>query len=150
MTQNLIRWNPLRNGVGWEGDLDYLFRDLFRSPSWGAETRFGDRAWAPAVDIEEHPDAYVVTAATPGLTRKEIAVSLKGNVLTINGERKDEGPEKKEEEHQAERYYGAFSRRFTLPATVDQNKIEATYKDGVLAIRIPKREEEKPREIEVK
>jgi len=143
MAQELIRYSPLRNLVSWHKEFDDLFSDFF-----GARTDNG--AWAPAVDIEEQEDGYTVTADVPGLAQKDVKVTLQDNVLTLHGERKAETSEKKRGTHRIERTYGAFSRSFALPSAVDAEKVKAEYKDGVVTVTIPKQEEEKPREIEVK
>jgi len=106
--------------------------------------------WTPAVDIKEEDDKYVLHADIPGVKPEEIEISMDGGVLTIKGERKQESTEEKENYKRIERMHGVFYRRFALPDDADAEKIEASGKDGVLEVVIPKTEAQKPRKIEVK
>jgi len=108
------------------------------------------RAWVPAVDIYE-TDAHevVVKAELPDMKREDINLTFENGVLTLKGERKVQQEVKKENYQRIERRHGVFSRSFTLPNTVDAGKISASYKDGVLTIRLPQREEAKPKQIAV-
>jgi HSP20 family protein len=134
----LVRWNPARELASMEIDrLNRMFEDFVGS----------SRAWTPAVDIYETKDReYVIKAELPEMKREDIHVTFENTVLTLTGERKAEF---EGDYHRNERFYGRFSRSFTLPATVDGNRINASYKDGVLTVRVPQREEAKPRQIEV-
>jgi HSP20 family protein len=126
----LVRWNPARELASMEIDrLNQMF-----TPT-------------PAVDIYETNDReFVIKADLPDMKREEIRLTFDNNVLTLSGERRSEAVENL---HRSERFQGSFSRSFTLPATVDGNRISAAYKDGVLTVRIPQREEAKPKQIEV-
>jgi HSP20 family protein len=126
----LVRWNPARELASMEIDrLNQMF-----TPT-------------PAVDIYETNDReLVIKADLPDMKREEIRLTFDNNVLTLSGERLSEPVENL---HRSERFQGSFSRSFTLPATVDGNRISAAYKDGVLTVRIPQREEAKPKQIEV-
>ena len=137
----LVRWNPARELASMEIDrLNHMLTDFY-----GA-----GRSWMPAVDIFETQDhEYVVKAELPDLKREDIAVTFENGVLTLAGERKTEFDAGQGTYHRSERVYGRFSRSFTLPATVDANRIQASYKDGVLTVRVPQREEAKPRQISV-
>jgi HSP20 family protein len=128
-------------------EIDRLFEEPFGflAPSTGFF-----EGWTPAVDIYEDKDKYTVKAELPGMKKEDIDVSLDGNTLTISGERKEEQEKKEEEGYRSERFFGRFQRSVTLPATVQANKIEAAYKDGVLTIVVPKSEEAKPKQIQVK
>jgi len=106
--------------------------------------------WTPVVDIAEHDDDYVVKVELPGINKDDVKITLENNVLTIRGEKKQEKESKKENFHRIERSYGSFQRSFTLPMTVKNDKIDASYKDGILTIALPKAEEAKPKQIEVK
>jgi len=106
--------------------------------------------WVPACDIYETEREIVVKAELPGLKKEDVSVSIENNLLTIHGERKFEGEVKRENFHRVERNYGEFLRSFTLPAFIDPNKILAEFKDGLLWVFLPKREEAKPKQIEVK
>ena len=106
--------------------------------------------WAPRVDVSESKDNFIVKAELPGLEAKDINVSIAGNILTIKGEKRKEEEEKDEHHYYAERYYGSFERFFQLPATVKGDKIEAAFDKGILKITLPKVEEAKKKEIEIK
>ena len=137
----LVRWNPARELASMEIDrLSNMFNDLYAV----------GRSWMPAVDIFETKDSeYVLKAELPDLKREDINITFENGVLTLTGERKAEFDSQDGTYHRNERAYGRFSRSFTLPATVDANRINATYRDGLLTIRVPQREEAKPRQIAV-
>jgi len=103
----------------------------------------------PTVDIEEGDQAYHITAELPGLKREDVKITLQEGVLTIQGERKQEKEEQGRRFHRVERSYGTFVRSFALPDVVDEGKVSAEFKDGVLHIRLPKSEKAKPKSIEV-
>jgi len=106
-------------------------------------------SWTPPIDVYETDDRYVVAAELPGLTREDIDVQVENNTLTIKGQRRQDSDVKKENYHRVERCYGAFSRSFSLPNTIDSTKVRAEYHDGVLTVTLPMREESKPRQIQV-
>jgi HSP20 family protein len=107
-------------------------------------------AWAPVVDIYENAAReLVIKADVPGLKREDIDLTFESNVLTIRGERRPDEGVKEESYHRLERAYGPFSRSFTLPATVDAGRVRAEYRDGVLTVTLPMREESRPRQIQV-
>jgi len=106
--------------------------------------------FVPAVDIKETEDKYVIEVEVAGIDKKDVHIEVKDGVLTLSGERKFEHEEKKDNYTRIERSYGKFHRTFTLPDLVMEDKIEAAYKDGLLTIELPKGEEAKPKEIEVK
>ena len=120
-----------------------LFDDLL---SWPA----GDRGWAPALEVSEQEDSIIVKAELPGVKPDEIGLSVEDSVLTISGQKKEEVTEEGEGHYHCERRYGTFRRTIPLPASVDPEKIEATSKDGVLTITLPKAETGKRRRIEIK
>jgi HSP20 family protein len=105
--------------------------------------------WLPAVDIAEDADRIVVTAEVPGMKQEDIEINFDGGLLTIRGARKFEKEDNERTYHRLERAYGSFVRTFTLPRTVDADKITANYKDGVLDVVIPKKEEAKPKQIRI-
>jgi HSP20 family protein len=107
------------------------------------------RAWAPALDVREDADNFVIHAELPGLKREDIEVALHDGALVISGERKVEKIEEGIEVHRQERCYGKFQRALTLPAPVAADKIKAQYKDGVLTVTLPKAEEAKPKQIDI-
>jgi HSP20 family protein len=117
---------------------------------------FGERrqelaegTWLPAVDVSETGEEIVVRAELPGLGKDDIELNIQDNVLTLKGEKKQEKKEENENYHRVERSYGSFSRSFTLPAGVDPESVQATFKDGVLVIALPKVEEAKQKKIEI-
>lgn len=139
----IVRWEPARELATMEIDrLNQMFSDFYGEAF--------SRAWVPAVDIYE-TDAHevVLKAELPDMKREDINLTFENGVLTLKGERKFEQQVKKENFQRIERRHGAFSRSFTLPNTVDAAKIRASYKDGVLTIRLPQREEAKPKQIAV-
>ncbi|MCX7984007.1 MAG: Hsp20/alpha crystallin family protein [Bacteroidetes bacterium] len=151
----LIRWNPARELANFPNEIFNLQREINRMfdsffRGWRDEEETSLAQWSPAVDIAEKDDAYIVKVELPGVEKDDVKVTLESNVLTIRGEKKFEKETKKENYHRIERCYGSFNRSFTLPSTVKSDKIDATYKDGVLTITLPKAEEAKPKQIEVK
>ena len=105
--------------------------------------------WAPAVDIHETDDGFVVTADLPGIKKEDIEIDLKDSTLTIKGEKKFKEKAPKENYIRIERSYGKFIRSFSLPNNIDSEKIKATFKNGTLELGIPKKEETKPRQITI-
>lgn len=144
----LMEWKPFREVSRLRREMDRLWDDFF-GPGRRA-LRPLETEWAPAVDVSETADKVVVKAELPGIDAKDIDISLSGDILTIKGEKKSEREEKKENYHLVERSYGSFSRSLRLPAAVDADKIEAGYKQGILTVTCPKKEEIKPKAIEVK
>lgn len=126
-------------------------------PDWERWTKFfptgaegvAEREWYPVVDVHEKDDAYLITAELPGLNKKDVHVTVEGNVLTLSGERRYEHEEKQEKCHRLERAYGHFTRSFTLPGAVKADAVEAKFKDGVLTLVLPKSEEKKPKAIDI-
>lgn len=113
------------------------------------EAQESTRAWAPAVDIYETTEAYVVKAELPGIPKEDVHITVENNVLTLKGERRFEKDETKENYHRVERTYGAFARSFTLPTRVDHEGVQAKFDNGVLTISVPKAAEAKPKRIEI-
>ncbi len=127
-------------GFGRLSDLQDELDRLFESSLTG---------WAPALDVHEDKDEFTVRVELPGLKREDIDVSLQDGVLVISGERKAEKVSEGTEVHRRERFHGKFQRALTLPTPVAADKVKAAYKDGVLAITLPKAEEAKPKQIDV-
>jgi HSP20 family protein len=151
---SLVRWNPARELATWPSDLfgiqremNKMFDGVFRGTG---DEDYSFSSWTPAVDIAEHDDEYLVKVELPGVNKDEVKLTLENNILTIRGEKKQEKETKKENYHRVERSYGSFQRSFTLPAAVKSDKIDASYKDGILTVSLPKAEEAKPKQIEVK
>jgi HSP20 family protein len=118
----------------------------FRSEDNGALTS----SWLPACDVFEDRDAVKIVAEVPGVRPEDVKISLENSLLTIRGEKKQEAEEKSERVHRYERTYGTFERAFSLPTSVDPEKIAASYANGILTVTIPKAERARPREIPVK
>jgi len=134
--------------VNLQDEMNRLFNEFFsRKPE---SRRIVEREWSPDVDVAETDNAFVVTAEIPGIDKKDIKITFHNNVLTIKGEKKKEEEIKEQNFHQIERVYGSFQRSFTLPSDVEADKIEASYKNGILKINIPKSEEERAKEINIK
>ena len=128
--------------------INRMFDDFFHGFSLAPWTE--ERLeWLPLVDVSETEDVVRVTAELPGVQATEVDISLTDDLLTIRGEKKSEKEEKKRDYHRVERSYGVFTRTVRLPAVVDADKVEATFKDGVLTITMPKREEAKTRKVKV-
>jgi HSP20 family protein len=139
----IVRWSPARDLAGMEIErLNRMFEDLYGEA-------FG-QSRVPPVDIFETDDREVVLKAElPDMKREDISLTFENGVLTLTGERRSEHDARRENYHRMERHHGTFSRSFTLPNTVDAARITASYKDGVLTVRLPRRDEAKPKAIAV-
>lgn len=146
---SLIRWEPFRELATLRGRMDRLFGEL-PNRSWASDEGLTAGLWAPPVDVYETTDGIVLEADLPGMKEKDVDISVEGNTLTIKGERTKENEIEEKNSYRIERSYGTFTRSFSLPPTVDPNRIEATFSDGVLRVTLAKREESKPRQIKVK
>jgi len=129
-------------------DTSLWFEDIFNDPFLSSVTRSGAN-WSPAVDVLEKEGNLILHVEVPGMNEKDIDLKLEGNVLTLKGEKKQENEEERNNYHRMERYYGSFSRSFTLPDSVDRDGIRADYKNGILTVTIPQKPEVRPREIPV-
>ena len=138
----IVRWNPVGQLAGMEIDrLNRMFNELYQDNF--------TRGWTPAVDIYQAEGGQVVIKADlPDVKRENISVTFENNVLTLKGERKGEEIAR-DRFQRVERFHGTFTRSFTLPPTVDPGNISATYKDGLLTVRLPQRAEAKPKQIAV-
>jgi HSP20 family protein len=143
----LVRWQPRRDLL-WNThrEASRLFDEIMTRPLHGFSL---DRTWMPQADIEERSDEYEVTMDIPGIDRKDLNVTVKEQLLVVEGERKQERSEEEGNCHLTERRYGTFKRSFRLPRSADGGRIRAAYDNGVLRISIPKSEDAKPREIEI-
>ena len=141
----LVRWDPFQEFVAMSNRLNRTVNDPYTPRT---EDSFG--AWAPPVDIFERQDHLVIRAEVPGVQMEDMDVRIENGVLTLHGERKQDTDLKEENAHRLERVYGAFTRSFSLPTTVDAAKVSATYKDGVLEVTVPKAENAKPKQVEIK
>lgn len=140
----LNRWEPFRSNAGLESQVNRMFNELF-SRSEGSNLT----TWAPAVDIFESEHELTVKADLPDVKPEELDIRVENNILTIRGERKFEKKVDEKNYLRVERSYGSFARSFSLANTVNSEAIKADYKDGVLTLTIPKREEAKPKQIKV-
>ncbi len=143
----LVRWKPMREMSWMPRDLNRAFNEFFGVPTMTSDLL--ERDWVPAVDIYEKDSEINVKAELPGLSKDDVSITIENNTLTINGEKKRENEVKEENYHRVERSYGSFQRSFSLPSTVDTGKVKATFKDGILMVSLAKREEAKPKKIEV-
>ena len=140
----LVRFEPF---AGF-GDLRSVFNGLL-DENFGRSTQPSVSKWYPAVDVLEGKDAYLIRAELPGMKREDIKVEVKDGTLALSGERNSEKPAEGVEYRHVERVAAKFWRSFSLGETAKQDAIEATYKDGILEIRVPKAEQAKPRQIEI-
>lgn len=145
--QSLACWDPFAEMADLRKETDQIFGEFFgRTPFRMAAT---EAMWSPLVDIHETKDSFQLIAELPGVKQEDIQVSIEGDTLTLKGERKSEVEVKEDQYHRIERSYGRFERSIVLPSVVDPNRVKATYRDGVLEIQLPKKEEAKPKEIKV-
>ena len=143
---NMQVWNPFQE---FENLLDRYSRS--GGPSQRLNTNMAPADWVPSVDIEEDDDKYTIKADLPGVDKKDIDVKFEAGVLTIRGEKKTESETGKgTRRHRTERFYGSFARSFALPDAIRVDDLNATYKDGVLSMAIPKEEKAKPKAINIK
>jgi len=145
--KELTPWRPFGELSSLRREMDRLWENFFVERPLG---KIWEREWAPSLDMSETKDNFVVKAEVPGKDAKHIDISLTGDVLTIRGEKRQEKEEKEEDYHLVERSYGSFSRSVRLPAEVESNKIKASYKNGILAITLPKSEKAKAKEVKIK
>jgi HSP20 family protein len=144
----LVRFDPFSEMDSLQRSINRLFDDASTTRRPGREA--ADAVWVPAVNTYEDKDAFLISCDLPGMDQKDVKLNLDNNTLTISGTRKLEHEDKRENYQRVECVFGTFSRSFTLPATVDGGKIEASMENGVLTIRLPKREESKPKQIDIK
>jgi HSP20 family protein len=147
----IVRWEPFRDLVSIQDRMNRLFDDAFRgSPRQATEDDWAlGGSWAPVVDIFEKDGNIVLKAELPGVDPKNVDIRVENNTLSLRGERELDREVKREAYHRVERSYGSFTRSFTLPNVVDVEKIKAEFKDGVLQLTLPKRDEAKPKQIRV-
>lgn len=150
---SLIRWNPTRELPAWpsemlsiQREMNRLFDSFFRNDDAPA----GLSMWTPAVDIIERDSEYEVRMELPGVCKDDVKITIENNVLTIRGEKKQQSAEEEKDFRRIERSYGSFQRSFTLPTTVRAEKIEAAVAEGVLSVKLPKADEARSKQIEVK
>ncbi len=142
----LVKWNPRTSLWNFDREFNSLLEDFFKPlrPVDDEESFF-----VPAADVEENDDSYIVTMDLPGLSKKDVHITFKEDVLYISGEKKVEKKDEKAQMHRYERSYGKFERAFRLHSEIIPDKISANFKDGVLSVTLPKAEISKPKEIEI-
>ena len=148
-------WRPAMEASRWEKDMDRMMEDFFgrRMRSWWPDRWFKGEDFerrVPAVDLFEEKDEIVVKAELPGIEKDHVEVNLSDHLLTIKGEKKKEEEVKEENYYRSERSYGSFVRTVELPKDVHADKVKASFKNGILEVRMPKTEEAKAKEIKVK
>ena len=144
---SIIKYDPFRELRGLQDEMSRLF---LTNLSRGSEEGFASGVWNPDVDIYENKDQIILEAELPGMKAEDVNISIENNVLTLHGERKFEKKAEGDNFHRVERSYGSFTRSFTLPPTVSSEGAQAEFENGVLRLNLAKREEAKPRRIEIK
>ena len=149
---DLMPWKKreMKDLTRFRGELDNLFSRFFDMDFPMSREFFKEGEWFPRVDIKEGKKDVSVAAEIPGCDAKDIELSLDGRILTIKGEKKQESEQKEENIHRVERCYGSFIRKVELPAEVDADKVDASYKDGVLKVALKKVKEPEGKKIEIK
>lgn len=145
----ITTWNPFRE---MEDMQERILRAMNRTslrPSGDARQPAVAAVWAPAVDISEDADGYLIKAELPEVAKEEVKVTVESGVLTVSGERKLEREETDRKYHRIERSYGSFSRSFAMPEDADPDHVTAEFKEGLLQVRLPKSAASKPKQIEV-
>lgn len=145
---NIVKYDPFRELRGLQDEMNRLFNLGVSRSGNGEDIVRG--AWSPSVDIFENKDQIVLEAELPGMKPEDVNISIENNVLTIHGERKFEKKDEGDNFHRVERSYGNFTRSFTLPPTISSENANAEFENGVLRLTLAKREEAKPRRIEIK
>lgn len=145
----ITRWDPFRELSTLQDRMNRLFQDSFAPPGNRGEESLVSGSFVPPVDVYEDEHNVVIKLEAPGIDQKDMDIRVENNVLTIRGERKLEKTEKQENFQRVERQYGAFSRSFTLPNSIDTDNVSADYDNGVVKITLAKRAEAKPKQIKV-
>ena len=144
---SLLRFRPYNDLWDMYGKISKLFEEDLRRE--GEDSPMSDRCWAPATDIYETEEEYVFKLELAGVSKEDIKVEMEGDKLSISGNRKEETEVKKDNYHRVERVCGSFARTFQLPKNADGEKVKANMKDGILELRIPKKEEAKAKSIPI-
>jgi HSP20 family protein len=147
---SVSRWDPFQDLLAIQDEMNQLFGRAYGQGGQARSQAQGERMWAPALDISERKDAYVVTVEVPGIKAEDLDITLEDGLLTIKGERRFTQETSEQQFHRVERRYGGFRRSITLPAQVKADQIEASFEDGVLEVVVPKAEEAKPKKISVR
>ena len=142
----LVKWTP--NPLSIFDEMNRMVRNVFND-DWNLPV-YRDSIWNPAVDVKENEGSFDLTADIPGLTKKDVKISINNRVLNLHGERKEEKENEDGKFYYRERHIGPFSRSFQLPETVNEDGIQASFRNGVLSIELPKLEESLPKDLEIK
>lgn len=142
----IVRWDPFRNMTTLQERINRIFDETANRVNYDEVSKCD---WRPVVDIYDSENAIVINAELPGVTKENITLDVKENILTIKGERKIEEAVRNEHYYRQERCFGSFERAFTLPSAIDPARITANFKDGVLRVEIPKPDEKKPKQIRI-
>jgi HSP20 family protein len=145
----IVRWDPFRDVMTLQDRMNRLFDQALSKTRADDEEGLATSTWLPAVDIFETADNIVMKAELPGVSRENIDIQVRDNTLTLKGERTFEREVKDENYLRIERSYGAFQRAFSLPTVIQQDKIKAVFKDGVLEVTMPKAEVAKPKQVKI-
>jgi HSP20 family protein len=148
MRDTLVRWDPFRDLVSIQDELNRLFGRTFNGVDPMRPAAAG--AWIPAMDVLETEDRFVVKLELAGIDPEDVEVAVNGSTLSVSGNREFSTETNEENYHRLERRYGSFSRSITLPQTVDTEKVEASFDKGVLTVEVPKVERAKPKKIQVR
>ena len=143
----LVRWEPFRELAALQNEMGRLMNQVAGGPTQGGDGQTS--TWLPAVDVWETENEIVLSFDLPGIPEDKISVELDDNVLTVSGERERADQQTGERFYRYERRFGSFARSVTLPAGVNEEAIKADYRDGVLEVRVPKPEEQKPKRIQI-
>lgn len=148
----LVKWNPTRELMNVEREFNKLFNSFSNRFGFerGDDEDYDNAVWSPLTDISEDNEKYTLSMDIPGVDKKDVKISYKNGNLVVSGERKYEDEKKSSKFHRIERAYGKYYREFRLPEKIVEDKIEAKFKDGTLSVVVPKAEDAKPKEIEVK
>ncbi|HTY59612.1 MAG TPA: Hsp20/alpha crystallin family protein [Bacteroidota bacterium] len=153
---SLVRWNPARDLSAFPSDVlsmrkefNRLFDNFFHGDLADTTSAFTS-AWVPAVDIAERENDFLVKMELPGVAKEDVKITMQEGILTVKGEKKQEKESKGSDYHRVERAYGSFQRSFSLPMAVRSGEIDASFSGGVLSITLPKAEEARPKQIDVK
>ena len=145
---DLVKWEPFEDLNRIQSRINDLFDETFGRPR-AHPTASGATVWFPPVDILESRDSYLIRAEVPGMKKEDFNLELQDGVLTLSGERKFEEPANGVEYHRIERSTGKFFRSFSLPQTVKNDEIKASFRDGILEVHVPKADEAKPKQIAI-
>jgi len=146
----ILRWDPFADMIALRDQINRMFEESLSRTTGRPAAPSPSRMWAPVVDILEDNDQIVIKADLPGLKQEDIHIDLTGDTLTLSGERRFEDEQNKDNYVRVERVYGPFQRSFQLGVPVDADRVTASYRDGILTIRLPKPEAIKPRRVEIK